>query len=102
MKNIVLRVLIVCLLTASGTVFALRCGNKIVATGDRMHEVYRICGDPAFVDSYDQPIWFYGYGPQGYDHFDVWTYNFGPRRFMQELIFQNGVLRYINQLDYGY
>ncbi|MGH8547819.1 MAG: DUF2845 domain-containing protein [Methylococcales bacterium] len=90
-----------CLLLAAGPAFALRCGNKIVAIGDRFHRVQRLCGDPAFVDTYDQPILVYGFA-QGYNHFDVWTYNFGPNRFMQELIFQNGALRFINQLHYGY
>ncbi|MCI0733404.1 MAG: DUF2845 domain-containing protein [Methylococcaceae bacterium] len=99
MKKIVLGIF--CILLASGPALALRCGNKIVDVGDRLHKVQRLCGDPVFVHSYDLPILVYGY-IQGYNHFEVWTYNFGRNRFMQELIFQNGVLRFINQLDYGY
>lgn len=87
------------LLLSSGQAMALRCGNKLVDIGDRKHKVHRVCGEPTYVDSYDQPI--YGYR-QGYNHVEVWTYNFGRSRFMQELVFENGILRRINQLEYGY
>ena len=80
---------------------ALRCGNKLVSIGDRMHKVHRLCGDPTYVDAYDQALSTYGYS-QGSVHVEVWTYNFGRNRFMREMIFENGVLRYINQLGYGY
>jgi Protein of unknown function (DUF2845) len=95
--------LIICFLLMPGQAFALKCGSKIVAVGDRMHKVHRLCGAPTFVDAYDRPISGFGYGYlQGFVHVDVWTYNFGPSRFMRELIFENGVLRYINRLEYGY
>ncbi len=90
---------------ASSQAYALRCGNKLVALGDRKHEVVRICGRPSYTDSFDEPIVVYGYG--GYQQrasqrVDVWTYNFGQNRFMQELIFEGSVLRRINRLGYGY
>ncbi len=89
----------------SSQTFALRCGSKLVGLGDRKHEVIRICGEPSFTDSFDEPIVAYGYG--GYQQrvtqrVDVWTYNFGQNRFMQELVFEGGVLRRINRLGYGY
>lgn len=33
---------------------------------------------------------------------EVWIYNFGPRKFMRELIFRKGVVKEINTLSYGY
>lgn len=81
--------------------YALRCGNSLVDVGDRKHKVMRLCGEPAYTDSYDRPLDGYSYN-SGYRHIDVWTYNFGKNRFMQELVFDNGILRRINQLDYGY
>ncbi len=97
-----------CLLLAPGQASALRCGNKLVDIGDRAHKVFQRCGDPDFVDSYEKPIVTYSYAPgsnynyvHGFIHVDVWTYDFGPNRFTKELIFENGVLRYINQLGYG-
>ena len=99
MKKVFL--LIFCLLLTTEHAIALRCSNKIVDIGDRLHKVHRFCGDPTYVDSYDQPVSIYPY-PNASKHIDVWTYNFGSTRFMQELIFENGILRYINQLGYGY
>ena len=93
------------LATVSSQAHALRCGTKLVTLGDRKHEVVRICGDPSYTDSFDKPIVAYGYSgyhPQTTQRVDVWTYNFGQNRFMQELIFEGGVLRRINQLGYGY
>ncbi len=89
----------------SSQAYALRCGTKLVKLGDRKHEVVRICGEPSYTDSFDKPIVAYGYSGyhhQTTQHVDVWTYNFGQSRFMQELVFEGGVLRYINQLGYGY
>ena len=31
-----------------------------------------------------------------------WTYNFGARRFMRQLRFENGILKDIETLEYGY
>ena len=31
-----------------------------------------------------------------------WTYNFGSRRFMRQLRFENGILKHIETLKYGY
>ena len=33
---------------------------------------------------------------------EEWTYNFGPRRLMRQVIFENGFVRSIKQLGYGY
>lgn len=33
---------------------------------------------------------------------EVWIYNFGPRKFMRELVFRRGVVKEINTLSYGY
>ncbi|WP_082048073.1 DUF2845 domain-containing protein [Geoalkalibacter ferrihydriticus] len=33
---------------------------------------------------------------------DEWTYNFGPRRFLLHLIFENGRLRQIETGGYGF
>ena len=33
---------------------------------------------------------------------ELWTYNFGARRFMRQLRFENGILKDIKSLRYGY
>lgn len=87
------------LLTFSRPVHALRCGTKLIQIGDRKHRVIKYCGKPTFIDFYEKPLAVYPYYSQ---IVDVWTYNFGPNKFMQELFFENGRLVRINELDYGY
>lgn len=87
------------LITVSIQAHAFRCGTKIVEIGDRKHRVFNLCGEPSFVDGYDRAVGVYPFQIQ---HIEVWTYNFGRNRFMQELVFENGVLQRINTLDYGY
>ena len=78
---------------------ALRCGSKIVDITDRKHKVLKKCGEPDYVDAYDQVSIFH---PYHLERIEIWTYNFGRNKFMQELIFRNGRLHRINALDYGY
>jgi hypothetical protein len=33
---------------------------------------------------------------------EEWTYNFGPRRFMRSIRFENGIVTSIETLGYGY
>lgn len=87
------------LLILSQQAYAFRCGAKIIEIGDRKHRVLNLCGEPTFIDSYERAVGVY---PFQIIHVEVWTYNFGKSRFMQELVFENGVLRRINILDYGY
>ncbi len=87
------------LLVFSRQALALRCGTKLVDLGDRKHKVLYKCGEPTYTDYYEQiaPVY-----PYLTEHMDVWVYNFGSTRFIQELIFRNGVLHRINKLGYGY
>ncbi len=99
MRAILGSVLSIALLVMADQAYALRCGNKLVDRGDRKHRVLYACGEPSYIDAYDRPIsgaYFL------YTHVEIWTYNFGPTRFMYELIFEKGVLVRINQLGYGY
>ncbi|MGR9101323.1 MAG: DUF2845 domain-containing protein [Gammaproteobacteria bacterium] len=94
----------------AGPAHALRCQGKVVDIGDYKVEVLQKCGEPAWTER--------RYGTEGsrlhhpgrtldidqYEEIviDEWTYNFGPRRFMRLLMFENGVLKEIIKLDYGY
>ena len=102
--------------------FALRCGNRLVSEGDPAARVLKICGEPAGVQQrviyrtgFTRPR-FRDYGPGVHFHREVlsydrsyeevlveeWTYNFGPRRLMQLVRFENGFVADIKQLGYGY
>lgn len=111
------------LLFAATPALAFRCGNRIVSDGDHYSKVLKICGEPTGVQ--ERVIYREGPtrprfrvdGPNGlpydqevlqYDRSYVevlveeWTYNFGPRRLMQLVRFENGFVVEVDQLGYGY
>jgi hypothetical protein len=113
-----------CLLVLAATpALAFRCGNRIVSDGDHYSKVLKICGEPTGVQErviYREGVTrprFRVEGPNGlrydqevlqYDRSYVevlveeWTYNFGPRRLMQLVRFENGFVVEVDQLGYGY
>lgn len=103
-----------CLLLASpGTSWALRCNRQLVLEGDAKIQVLHKCGEPDYsehrVEYRSVRLRGSGFQQPGLDienqvpvNIDEWTYNFGPRQFMQRLIFENGRLVKIEDLDYGY
>lgn len=89
---------------------AFRCGHQLVQEGDYKWDVLTKCGDPDWSDQRTvvrssrlrHP---YGALEQGvYEEvlIDEWIYNFGPRKFKRLLYFENGILKNIQQLDYGH
>lgn len=89
----------------------MRCGTRLVSVGDYQIEVLRKCGEPDYVD---ERIEYKTYRVYPRPHLPIyndvygevvvqeWTYNFGRQRFMQLLRFENGKLKRIQALDYGY
>lgn len=79
----------------------MRCGNKLVATGDTLYDVRGRCGEPAFTTRRVEYRSVSGYAPGvGASRtlevvIDEWTYDFGPRKFVQHLIFEQGYLVYV-------
>lgn len=101
--------LLLCLLCIATDALAFRCGHELVQVGDHKWDVLEKCGDPERVD---QRIAVRGsrlrhpYGALEENRYeevviDEWIYNFGPRKFKQFLLFENGVLTKIQNLDYG-
>ncbi len=107
----------------------MRCDRNLISRGDRQGEVLTSCGEP--VISTRKTIYrsgiprsrfrtlsvghnFYsGYSSMSNDELlshnrsvvevpvETWTYNFGPRYFMREVIFTDGRVTAINTLGYG-
>lgn len=110
------------------TVMALRCGHKLVSEGDYIEQVRHRCGDPMAIDTYtiirEQRIHYprhYYLSNKAFPYYahksdygvvrrsgqieifvEEWVYNFGPRKLMRRLRFENGILRDIDELDHGY
>jgi hypothetical protein len=104
------------------SIAGLRCGTKLVHVGDTKAEVMHKCGEPSFVESWEEEHIQrdYNYVPIFRTHtgryrwyrepflikelirIEEWTYNFGSTRFMRYLRFENGVLKDMTVGDYGY
>nr|WP_305888616.1 DUF2845 domain-containing protein [Methylomonas sp. SURF-2] len=94
---------------AATDALAFRCGRELVQVGDHKLDVLEKCGEPEWTER--------RYGTRGsrlrhpygalelnqYEEvvIDEWIYNFGRRKFKQFLQFENGVLKKIENLDYG-
>jgi len=97
------------LVAASQPAFAMRCKNKLVREGMHPIEVINRCGDPDYVE---ESVEYYTGGIDNRQDglyfqrelpikVEEWTYNFGPRRFMRLLRFENGTLLSIESIGYG-
>src|SRR6185503_9588654 len=101
-----------CLLAASPSFAAIRCGTKLVSEGDTRSEVAAKCGEPTEVvmqkSVFRRPVIWTRNGPYyvGEDFIEVpveaWIYNLGPNKLMRRLRFEDGVLTEIESLGYGY
>jgi hypothetical protein len=116
-----LAALLILLLTEPA--LALRCGNRVITDGDPMIKVKKYCGDPdvvqqrsivrsgiprssSRVDDSDAPTQDDELLIRDRSYVEVlvedWTYNFGPNKLMRLIRFENGVVRKIEQLGYGF
>ena len=105
------RLLFLILLTCSAESLALRCGIHLVQEGDHYLEVLRKCGEPAMQERWIEEglvsrqihpsFKFREYTTEGVV-IQLWTYNFGSRKFMRQLRFRNGFLKQIDKFDYGF
>lgn len=113
-----LTALILILLTP-GSVFAFRCGSKLISIGNTKADVMAKCGQPNWRESWEEErverVYGTPYSPSGsfpgvrvpiativHITIDEWTYNFGPSYFIRILRFENNRLKDIQTGDYGY
>jgi hypothetical protein len=88
----------------------LRCGGDIVSEGDSALALRGRCGEPAQVDRYENrtPIERYDRVLGRYvleyasDPYEIWTYNFGPRRFITRVTVRKGIVKGIETGGYGF
>jgi len=111
-------------LITAGPSLAFRCGTSLVSEGDMRAEVARKCGEPDYIDSWEEERILRDFRTDRYDDprtgsrrfyrepflvkekvkIDVWTwtYNLGSTQFTRYLTFENGVLVEITTGDKGY
>jgi Protein of unknown function (DUF2845) len=94
---------------------SMRCGSRLVSTGDGKDKVRTLCGEPSAVDFQGvirrAPRQEYGYGYNRYTYFgpgvidmpvEVWTYNFGSSKLLRKLRFVGDELEEIRTDGHGY
>jgi len=109
----VLRVLLLLatILLPPGTAGALECEGRFVSVGDRKFEVLSACGKPTLVQAWQEELVVFERVNEDILeqlrtsqllNVEEWTYNFGPRRFLYFLRFENGRLTRIDSGPYGF
>lgn len=110
MKNNFLLTLTVLLLLHVDVAWALRCNRQLVSEGDYTMQVVQKSGEPDYterrVEYRGTRLRGSGWNPPGLAfetlipvNIDEWIYNFSPQQFVQLLVFQNGRLARIKDLD---
>jgi hypothetical protein len=92
-----------------GVAPALDCNGRLIDIGARSWQVKEICGAPADIQDNTKEFPELIYDPIRQLYVQtlvsvsqtVWTYNFGPTRFLYYLTFQEGKLIDIKTGDYG-
>ncbi|HLM48717.1 MAG TPA: DUF2845 domain-containing protein [Myxococcaceae bacterium] len=90
----------------------LRCGNQLVADGASKSDVLLKCGEPMAKESRSEAASdkLKQRGEDGtttttektvIKTIDEWTYNFGPNRLIQVVVFENGKLVDVRSGGYG-
>jgi hypothetical protein len=82
------------------TAQAMRCGDKLVYTGDNQYNILQKCGEPQAKQSYEEIIPLYN--EAGYqigtttNIVERWIYQRSSADFQYTLIFDAGILKEIN------
>ncbi|HEX7081128.1 MAG TPA: DUF2845 domain-containing protein [Gammaproteobacteria bacterium] len=87
---------------------ALRCGANVISRGDHAAEVLHHCGEPDSVYSWvarrgviaARSIFLPGFVEEVL--VEEWTYNLGPHKLMRQIRLENGIVRDVKHLGYGY
>lgn len=90
--------------------WALRCGNQLISEQDPALKLKRYCGNPVDIEKHQEKraVQVYDNRIGGYvtDYettpYEIWTYNFGPQRFMMRITVRDGLVTDIESAGYGY
>ncbi len=78
---------------------SLYCGRHLIKQGDLSYQVAQVCPEPFFIER-----WNYA-DPYGYVHlhggYEAWLINFGSRKLIRRLVFRNGYLERVDELEHG-
>jgi len=99
---------------------AMRCGSRLISEGDPREKVVNECGQPSDVEAWEEerfeyfdrppPSRYYreferygsAYRVRAFIRVEIWTYNYGPSRFLDFVRLENGIVQRIYSGGYGY
>jgi hypothetical protein len=99
---------------------SMRCGSRLISAGDPREKVLNECGQPSDVETWEEERFDYfdrpppsriykeferyggAYRVRSFIRVEVWTYNYGPSRFIDYVRLENGKVRKIYSGGYGY
>jgi hypothetical protein len=99
---------------------AMRCGSRLISEGDPREKVLNECGQPSDVETWEEERYDYfdrpppprlyreferyggAYRVRAFIRVELWTYNYGPSRFIDYVRMENGKVRKIYSGGYGY
>lgn len=106
------RLLAALLLAGAGAARAdsISCDRGIVSTGDSKLDLLAKCGEPALMEARLEERSHFQMSPDGRSGrsrsvtvtVERWTYNFGPRRFLQFVTLETGRVVQVERGGYGY
>jgi hypothetical protein len=110
-KHFLLPALALALLCASPPAPAadgVRCGNRLISRGDHAAKLLRYCGEPDAIHTRTAVRGLFGAVavplPGFFEEVQIeeWTYNLGPHKLMRKIRLENGEVREVRTLGYGY
>jgi len=99
---------------------AMRCGSRLISEGDPREKLLNECGQPANIETWEEERYYhydafppsnqyreferYGnaYRVKAIIRVELWSYNYGPSRFMDYVRVENGRVVRIYSGGYGY
>lgn len=99
---------------------AMRCGSRLISEGDPKEKLANECGPPTNVETWEEERYYhYDAPPPSYQYreferygsayrvkviirVELWSYNYGPSRFMDYVRIENGKVSKIYSGGYGY
>jgi hypothetical protein len=99
---------------------AIRCGSRLISEGDPKEKLVNECGPPTYVEIWEEERYYlYDAPPSSRRHreferygnayrvkaivrVELWSYNYGPSRFMDYVRIENGYVSRIYSGGYGY
>lgn len=97
-------------LVLSQSAWALRCGNNLVSENDPSVKLLQYCGQPINIEKHKERRAVSVYDRRLNDYvteyqsvpYEIWTYNFGPNRFMMRITVRDGLITRIESAGYGF